>query len=127
MFEASSAVGDVSAADLIRRDFKEYEVRPGKRLCIAQIETVGRGLVARRGELLDEMEDMRARMDYLLLALMVTDIVGKSTELLVAGQRGAGGAGLRGAGGGQRDRAARGHEPQEAGRPQAAGGAVAAT
>ncbi len=85
MFEASSAVGDVSAADLIRRDFKEYEVRPGKRLCIAQVETVGRGLVARRGELLDEMEDMRARMDYLLLALMVTDIVGRSTDLLVAG------------------------------------------
>jgi manganese-dependent inorganic pyrophosphatase len=78
-------VGDVSAADLIRRDFKEYEVRPGKRLCIAQVETVGRGLVSRRGELLEEMEDMRARMDYLLLALMVTDIAGKSTELLVAG------------------------------------------
>jgi len=85
MFEASSAVGDLPAADIIRRDFKEYEVHPGKRLCIAQVETVGKGLLARRAELLHEMEDMRASRDYLLLALMVTDIVAKSTELLVVG------------------------------------------
>jgi len=85
MFEASSAVGDLPAADIIRRDFKEYEVHPGKRLCIAQVETVGKGLLARRPELLDEMEHMRAGMDYLLLALMVTDIVAHGTELLVVG------------------------------------------
>jgi manganese-dependent inorganic pyrophosphatase len=85
MFEASSAVGDVPAADILRRDYKEYEVEPGKRLCIAQIETVGRGLAARRGELLEAMEAMRERMDYTLLALMVTDIVARGTELLVVG------------------------------------------
>jgi manganese-dependent inorganic pyrophosphatase len=85
MFEASSDVGDVPAADIIRRDAKEYEVRPGKRVCVAQIETVGQGLLSRRDELLAAMDEVRDRMDYLLYALMVTDILDKGTELLVAG------------------------------------------
>ena len=57
MFEASSAVGDVPAADIIRRDAKEYEVRNGRRFCVAQIETVGRGLLTRKGELLARGEE----------------------------------------------------------------------
>jgi manganese-dependent inorganic pyrophosphatase len=85
LFEASSDVGDVPASDIIRRDSKEYEVRPGKRLCVAQIETVGRSLHNRSAELLDALEDVRERQDYILYALMVTDIVDRSTELLVAG------------------------------------------
>ena len=85
MFEASSDVGDVPAADIVRRDAKEYEVRNGRRLCVAQIETVGRGLLARRAELLGAMKEVQAQMDYVLMALMVTDIVGKGTELLATG------------------------------------------
>jgi manganese-dependent inorganic pyrophosphatase len=85
MFEASSDVGDVPAADIIRRDAKEYEVSHGRRLCVAQIETVGRGLLSRREELLGAMEGVRAQRDLALYALMVTDIVEKGTELLVAG------------------------------------------
>ncbi len=85
MFEASSAVGDVAAEDIVRRDAKEYDVRNGRRLCVAQIETVGSGLLSRRGELLDAMEEVRSRMDYVVMALMVTDIVEKGTELLAAG------------------------------------------
>jgi manganese-dependent inorganic pyrophosphatase len=86
MFEASSDVGDVPAADIIRRDAKEYEVRHGKRLCVAQIETVGRSLHNRGPELLQAMEDVRLRMDYVLYALMVTDIVDHGTELLMVGE-----------------------------------------
>jgi manganese-dependent inorganic pyrophosphatase len=88
MFEASSDVGGVPAAEIIRRDSKEYEVASGKRLCISQIETVGRGLTARRAELLSELEAARGSRDYALFALMVTDIVAKGTELLVAGDGG---------------------------------------
>ena len=88
MFEASSKVGHVPAAEIIRRDSKEYEVRHGKRLCVAQIETVGRSLNNRGPELLDAMEDVRSQMGYVLYALMVTDIVDRSTELLVAGDSG---------------------------------------
>jgi manganese-dependent inorganic pyrophosphatase len=85
MFEASSDVGDVPAADIIRRDAKEYEVSHGRRLCVAQIETVGRGLLSRRAELLEAMEQVREHRQYVLYALMVTDIVEKGTELLVTG------------------------------------------
>lgn len=85
MFEASSDVGDVPAADIVLRDAKEYEVRNGRRLCVAQIETVGRGLLARRTELLGAMEEVQARMDYVMVALMVTDIVSQGTELLATG------------------------------------------
>ncbi|WP_217913599.1 putative manganese-dependent inorganic diphosphatase [Miltoncostaea marina] len=85
MFEASSDVGDVPASEIIRRDAKEYEVSGGRRLCVAQIETVGRGLLTRKDELLGAMELVRDREDYAVYALMVTDIVEKGTELLVAG------------------------------------------
>jgi len=79
----------VTAADIIRRDVKEYEVRPGKTVRIAQIETVGRGLMARRAELLCEMEAARDRGGDAVFALMVTDIVEGGTDLLVAGDRAA--------------------------------------
>lgn len=85
MFEASSDVSDVPAADIIRRDVKDYEVPSGRRVRIAQIESVGKGLVGRRPELLGALNDMCREEGYALVALMVTDIVGKSTELLVAG------------------------------------------
>ena len=84
MFEASSDVGDVPASEIVRRDSKEYEGRAGRRISIAQIETVGR-LVGRRPELLDELERVRQQSGYALFALMITDIVAKGTELLVAG------------------------------------------
>lgn len=89
MFEASSDVGDVPAAEIIRRDVKEYEVRPGKTVRIAQIETVGRSLMARRDELMGELEAARRRTGDAVFALMITDIVAKGTDLLVTGERGA--------------------------------------
>ncbi len=85
MFEASSDVGDVPAAEIIRRDAKQYEVSHGRKLCVAQIETVGRGLMSRRDELLGAMETVRTSEDLTLYALMVTDIVEKGTDLLIAG------------------------------------------
>ena len=45
----------------------------------------GKRLLSRRPELLEAMEGVRERQDYVLYALMITDIVEKGTELLVAG------------------------------------------
>ena len=87
MFEASSDVGDVAATDIIRRDAKEYDIRHGRRACIAQIETVGKGLLGRKEELLGVLEQARQEADYAFYALMVTDIVARGTELLVAGDQ----------------------------------------
>ena len=37
-------------------DAKEYEIRAGRRICIAQIETVGKGLLNRKSELLGVLD-----------------------------------------------------------------------
>ena len=85
MFEGSSDVADVSARDLVVRDLKEYEVDGGRAISIAQIETVGGALAGRTGELLEAVAAHRERHDQLLFALMVTDILARSTTLLVSG------------------------------------------
>ena len=84
MFEASSDVSEVSAAEIVNRDAKEYGTASGK-MSVSQVETVGTGLLERKAELLDALEDLRARNDYIFSALMVTDIIEGGTELLCAG------------------------------------------
>lgn len=85
MFTASSNVSDVPAADIIKRDAKEYTLSSGGRICIAQIEVVGNALLQRREELLEAMDASRTAAGQEIFALMVTDIVEKCTELLVSG------------------------------------------
>ena len=84
MFEASSDVSDLSAQEIIMRDQKEYGVSGGA-TSVSQIETVGTGLLERKSELLDALEELRQKNGYLLAALMVTDIIGQGTELLCIG------------------------------------------
>ncbi len=88
MFEESSDVESLSAADVLARDGKEYEIAGGQTLRIAQIETVGEGLLERRDELLEALRSDREKGGHVLSALMVTDIVAGGTELLVAGDAG---------------------------------------
>jgi manganese-dependent inorganic pyrophosphatase len=84
MFEASSDVSEVSAEEIVNRDAKEYGTASGK-MSVSQVETVGPGLLERKDDLLDALEDLRARNDYIFSALMVTDIIEGGTELLCAG------------------------------------------
>ena len=88
MFEDSSDVADVPAADLVRRDLKEYELDNGKTLSIAQIETVGRAVFERGDELRAAAEKRRKRHDDVMFAVMLTDILAQHTRLLVAGKEG---------------------------------------
>ncbi|MGZ4279503.1 MAG: putative manganese-dependent inorganic diphosphatase [Solirubrobacteraceae bacterium] len=88
MFEQSSDVEGLSAAEVLARDGKEYEIAGGQTLRIAQIETVGDGLLERRGELLEALRADREKGGHVLSALMVTDIAAGGTELLVAGDTG---------------------------------------
>ncbi|MCL6438801.1 MAG: putative manganese-dependent inorganic diphosphatase [Rubrobacteraceae bacterium] len=87
MFEASSDVSGLSAEQIIERDAKEYSLKNGERISISQIETVGPGLLARKDELVAELEKKRENNGYLLSALMVTDITRGGTELLCVGER----------------------------------------
>ena len=86
MFEETSDLSSVPAEEIVSRDAKEYEAASGP-LCIAQVETVGQGLEDRRDELLAALEAARERGHYALMALMVTDILAKGTELYAAGDK----------------------------------------
>ena len=88
MFERSSDVSRISAADLVTRDLKEYELDGGKTLSVAQIESVGQAVHERKDELLDAAETYRERSGDLLFALMLTDILARDTLLLVTGAEG---------------------------------------
>jgi manganese-dependent inorganic pyrophosphatase len=85
MFEASSDATDLDAAEIVGRDAKEYTTSSGHTIAIAQFETVGSGLLERKDELLEALEAERGHRDYAIYALMVTDILSRGTELLVAG------------------------------------------
>jgi manganese-dependent inorganic pyrophosphatase len=87
MFETTSEVSDVPPEEILSRDAKEYELGSGRTMCIAQIETVGKTLLDRREELLAAMESIRAAQEYVLFALMITDILSKGTDMLVVGDR----------------------------------------
>ena len=88
MFETSSDVSDLSAERIVSQDAKEYEIATGETISIAQIETVGKTLLERTDELREALEAVRDKHDYLLAALMVTDILGKGTDLLATGETG---------------------------------------
>jgi manganese-dependent inorganic pyrophosphatase len=85
MFEASSDVSELSAEEIVNRDAKEYATSTGERMSISQVETVGLGLLERKDELLEALEELREENDYIFSALMVTDIIEGGTELLCAG------------------------------------------
>jgi manganese-dependent inorganic pyrophosphatase len=86
MFESTSDVSDLSAQDIVARDVKEYDLGGGRAMSIAQIETVGSALAERTDELLEALDRHRDAHEYVLSALMVTDIVDKCTNLLAAGE-----------------------------------------
>ena len=85
MFEATADVSEVSAEEIVTRDAKRYQVSGGHPICIAQIEVVGKSLLERGDELLEAMRRERENKDLYLYALMVTDVLTKCTDLLVAG------------------------------------------
>ena len=85
MFQQTSDVSNSTPEEIVTRDAKTYQLNDSSTVSIAQIETVGTGLLERRDELLKAMESVRARNDQALYALMVTDIMARGTKLLVAG------------------------------------------
>jgi manganese-dependent inorganic pyrophosphatase len=85
MFEATTDVSEVGAEEIISRDAKEYEVQGGQTICIAQVEVIGDALLERRDELLEALRRARQSRGLHVYALMVTDVLSKGTQLLVAG------------------------------------------
>jgi manganese-dependent inorganic pyrophosphatase len=89
MFEKSADTSGVPVDELVTRDVKQYQAAGGQLIGIAQVETVGTGLLERKDELLAAMSAEQERQGYPFYALMVTDILSEETHLLVAGDKGA--------------------------------------
>ncbi len=87
MFERTADLRHVPAAEIVKRDVKDYEAGGGQTLHIAQVETVGQSLRDRRDELLEALAQVRERDGHAIAALMVTDIMRKATTLYAAGER----------------------------------------
>jgi manganese-dependent inorganic pyrophosphatase len=85
MFEATSDVSDLKAETILGRDLKAYELSGGQTICVGQIETVGDTLMTRVEELRAAAEARAARDGHRLVALMVTDVASRGTQLVVAG------------------------------------------
>jgi manganese-dependent inorganic pyrophosphatase len=85
MFQETSDVSDVAASDLVRRDAKDFQGASGLPFTVAQIEVVGKGLLDRKQELLAALQKEQVSKGVGVYALMVTDILEKGTNLLVAG------------------------------------------
>ncbi len=85
MFEATSDVSALAVEDIVDRDAKGYRTRSGASIAIAQVEVIGSAILERSGELLAALDQGREDRQLALFALMVTDIVDRSTVLLVAG------------------------------------------
>jgi manganese-dependent inorganic pyrophosphatase len=85
MFEATADVSGVTADELVRRDAKNYQSGSGQPFTVAQVEVVGKSLMDRKDELLDAMRREQVRKGVQLYALMITDVLDKGTELLIAG------------------------------------------
>ena len=85
MFASTSDVSELPAHEIVTRDAKEYTLASGETISIAQIETVGGGVLERRDELAEAIAEVRDRNGYALAALMVTDILTSGTMLVTAG------------------------------------------
>jgi manganese-dependent inorganic pyrophosphatase len=85
MFMATSDVSGVPAAELVRRDAKDFQSSSGLPFTVAQIEVVGNGLLDRKAELFEALDKQQVNTGVTVYALMVTDILEKGTNLLIAG------------------------------------------
>lgn len=83
IFEAKSQFKGVSGKDLLKRDFKSFNMGKHK-VGVAQLETVDLTMLTpRKAEFLEAMKDLRSE-GYDTVLLMMTDIINEGTDLMVA-------------------------------------------
>lgn len=77
-----SAVDDLTARDIIMRDYKDFDMS-GKKVGVGQIELVDLSLIESRiDEIYEEMKKMKEEGGYAGIFLMLTDIMKEGTDLL---------------------------------------------
>jgi manganese-dependent inorganic pyrophosphatase len=84
MFKSKSNVGALSDIELIKNDFKDFNLKSGK-FGIGQVESVDLSeFKEREDSLLKEMEKMRAEQNYHSVILFLTDIINEGSRFLIA-------------------------------------------
>jgi manganese-dependent inorganic pyrophosphatase len=89
MFSAGSSLKNMTADEIIKSDFKDFEIGKYK-VGIGQVNTTDlRSLKKMRGELLESLNVMAERERYNILIVLFTDILDEATEaLFVESQKG---------------------------------------
>ncbi|HTX21180.1 MAG TPA: putative manganese-dependent inorganic diphosphatase [Candidatus Aquilonibacter sp.] len=87
LFASGSLLTLKPAPQAVTTDCKEYR-EDGEAFSVAQIEEIGfEQFWKRKNELLAALEDFRRTKNFLFSALMVTDVVGQQSLMLVAGAK----------------------------------------
>ncbi len=82
IFKAKSNIKDSSALEIIKSDYKDYDLRAGK-FGIGQVETVDMGdFKGREAELLEEMKKLKESDSYYAVILLITDILKQGSTVL---------------------------------------------
>ena len=87
ILRAGSVLNTMAPANIIRNDFKEFDFGE-VRVTVSQINILDRQhALEKLPQLQQALEEFRTRETYDLSLLMVTDVLGEVTDLLVAGNR----------------------------------------
>jgi len=83
--KAKASIAKMTANEVIMKDFKEYGNR-NYQYCAGQIEVIDYGeAIARREEIMAELEAIRVASGYKLAILLVTNIIEKASKLWFTG------------------------------------------
>lgn len=83
LFKVRSSVSELSNADIIKTDFKDFNFKAGK-FGIGQIETMDLDEFAEReNDLMIALEKLRAAEGYHSVILFITDIIKEGSEFLI--------------------------------------------
>jgi manganese-dependent inorganic pyrophosphatase len=84
IFKIRGAVTEMTAEQIIKNDFKDFNLKAGK-IGIGQIETVDlQDFAAKEDSLLAELKKMQAAGGYHSLVVFITDIIKEGSKFLVA-------------------------------------------
>ncbi|MBU4455092.1 manganese-dependent inorganic pyrophosphatase [Patescibacteria group bacterium] len=84
LFKIRSTVSELSGAEIIKSDFKDFNFKAGK-FGIGQVETVDLNeFAAREDEIINELNKLREAENYHSVILFITDIIKEGSEFLVS-------------------------------------------
>lgn len=84
MFKVKSSAKDLSAEEIIKFDFKDFQFKAGK-FGIGQVETVDLSeFESKEDELMAEMDKLRQAENYHSVVLIITDIMKEGSRFLVS-------------------------------------------